>query len=96
MCVYAQLCLTLCDSTEGGLPVSSVHDIFQARTLEWVAISSPSDVNSYAQDGEMKTEHALCVCVCVCVCSCMDLIKHVLWFTHSVHISENVQFSVWV
>ena len=30
----AQLCLTLCD-----LPVSSVHGIFQARILEWVAIS---------------------------------------------------------
>jgi len=27
-----------------GLPGSSVHGIFQARTLEWVAISSAGDL----------------------------------------------------
>ena len=27
-----------------SLPGSSVHGIFQARTLEWVAISSPGDL----------------------------------------------------
>ena len=36
----AQLCLTLCDPMDCSLPVSSVYGIFQARTLEWVAISS--------------------------------------------------------
>ena len=30
---------TLYDSMDGSLPGSSVHDIFQARILEWVAIS---------------------------------------------------------
>ena len=35
----AQLCQTLCDSMDCSLPVSSIHGIFQARTLEWVAIS---------------------------------------------------------
>ena len=34
-----QLCLTLCDPTDCSLPGSSVHGIFQARVLEWVAIS---------------------------------------------------------
>ena len=34
-----QSCLTLCDPMNGSLPVSSVHRIFQARVLEWVAIS---------------------------------------------------------
>ena len=34
-----QLCLTLCDPTDGLLPGSSVPGILQARTLEWVAIS---------------------------------------------------------
>ena len=43
-CVYlhvkiAQSCLTLCDSMNGSLPGSFVHRIFQARILEWVAIS---------------------------------------------------------
>ena len=34
-----QSCPTLCDLMEGNLPGSSVHGIFQARILEWVAIS---------------------------------------------------------
>ena len=34
----AQLCLTLCDPLDYRLPESSVHGIFQARILEWVAI----------------------------------------------------------
>ena len=35
----AQLCPTLCDPMDYSLPGSSVHGIFQARVLEWVAIS---------------------------------------------------------
>ena len=35
----AQLCLTLCDPMDCSLPGSSVYGIFQARILEWVAIS---------------------------------------------------------
>ena len=34
-----QLCLTLCDPIDGSWPGSSVPGIFQARILEWVAIS---------------------------------------------------------
>ena len=34
-----QLCPTLCDPMGCSLPYSSVHGIFQARVLEWVAIS---------------------------------------------------------
>ena len=40
--VYApatQSCPTLCDPMDGKLPGSSFHGIFQARILEWVAIS---------------------------------------------------------
>ena len=36
----AQLCLTHCDLKDCSPPGSSVHGIFQARVLEWVAISS--------------------------------------------------------
>ena len=39
-CMYAQLCLTLCDPMDCSLPGSSVHGIIPARILEWVAISS--------------------------------------------------------
>ena len=35
----AQSCLTLCDPIDSSLPGSSVHGIFQARVLEWVAIA---------------------------------------------------------
>ena len=35
----AQSCLTLCDPKDCNLPGSSAHGIFQARILEWVAIS---------------------------------------------------------
>ena len=40
VCVCAQSCLILCNPTDYSLPSSSVHGISQARTLEWVAISS--------------------------------------------------------
>ena len=35
----AQLCPTLCDPMDCSLSGSSVHGIFQARVLEWIAIS---------------------------------------------------------
>ena len=36
----AQSCMTPSDSMDCGLPGSSVHGIFQARVLEWVAIQA--------------------------------------------------------
>ena len=35
----AQSCPILCDPMDWSLPGSSIHGIFQARVLEWVAIS---------------------------------------------------------
>ena len=35
----AQSGLTLCDPMDCSLPGSTIHGIFQARILEWVAIS---------------------------------------------------------
>ena len=35
----AQSCPTLCDPMDCSLPCSSIHGIFQARVLEWVAIA---------------------------------------------------------
>ena len=35
----AQPCPTLCDPMDCSLPGSSTHEIFEARLLEWVAIS---------------------------------------------------------
>ena len=38
-CLVAKSCQTLCDPVDCSLPGSSVHEIPQIRTLEWVAIS---------------------------------------------------------
>ena len=48
--LVAQSCLTLCDPMDCSLPGSSVHGIFQARVLEWVAISF-SKGSSQPRDG---------------------------------------------
>ena len=40
VCLVAQLCPTLCNPLDCSPLDSSVHGIFQARILEWVAISS--------------------------------------------------------
>ena len=37
----AQLCPTLCNPMDCSLPGFSAYGIFQARVLEWVAISFP-------------------------------------------------------
>ena len=43
----AQLCLTLCNPMDCSLPGSSIHGIFQARVLEWVAIAYSSSYICY-------------------------------------------------
>ena len=44
VCVNARSCLILCDSMDCSPPGSSVHGIFQARTLKQVVIPSPGDL----------------------------------------------------
>ena len=39
MCLVTSVVSTLCDLMDHGLPGSSVHEVLQARILEWVAIS---------------------------------------------------------
>ena len=41
-----QSCLTLCDPIDSSPPGSPVPGIFQARTLEWVAISFSTSLTS--------------------------------------------------
>ena len=45
----AQLCLNLCNPMVCSLPDFSVHGIFQARVLKWVAFSFSSQFSSVAQ-----------------------------------------------
>ena len=42
-CVAAKSYVTLCDPMDCSLPGSPVHGVLQARTPEWVAISSSGD-----------------------------------------------------
>src|SRR5574342_376140 len=44
-----QSCLTLSDPMDCSLPGSSVHGIFQARVLKWVAIAFSIQVYTYVQ-----------------------------------------------
>ena len=45
-----QSCPTVCDAMDCSLPGSSVHGIFQAIVLEWIAISFSSK-SSWPRDG---------------------------------------------
>ena len=47
--LVAQSCPTLCDPMDCSLPCSSVHEILQARLLEWIAFPS-SKVSSLPRD----------------------------------------------
>ena len=44
--LVAQSCLTLCDLMGYSLQGSSVHEILQARILEWVTFPSPGDLSN--------------------------------------------------
>ena len=45
----AQSCPTLSDPMDYNLPCSFVHEIFQARVLEWDAIASSVKDTKYAK-----------------------------------------------
>ena len=55
-CAVAQSCPTLCSPMDCSLPGPSVHGIFQARILKWVAISS-SRGSSPTQGSNLDLPH---------------------------------------
>ena len=59
----AQLCPTLRDPMDCSLPGSSVHGIFQARVLEWVAIAFSKFIEKLVQFITLKEKHCL-ICDC--------------------------------
>ena len=62
-----QLCLTLCYPMDCSPPGFSVHGILQARTLEWVAISSPRG-SSQTRDQTLVT-YVSCMAGRFCITS---------------------------
>ena len=61
-CVHAkwlQSCLTLCKPMDCSLPGSSVHEILQARILEWVVI--PSSRGSSRPRDQSHVSYVSCI-----------------------------------
>ena len=50
--LVSQLCPTLCDPMDCNLSGSSVCGIFQARVLEWIAISFSKEEEVNSQDSK--------------------------------------------
>ena len=55
---FAQLCPTLSDPMDWSLPGSSIHGIFQARVLEWGAITY---VTKYLWQNKVTFKHAVTI-----------------------------------
>ena len=55
----AQSCLTLSDPMDCSLPGSSIHGIFQARVLKWVAIISWSLLKFMPIESAMPSNHLI-------------------------------------
>ena len=72
-----QSCLTLCDPMDCSPPGSSIHGIFQARVLEWVAISS-SRRSSRPRDGT-RVSHIVGRCFTVLYMSVAVYRGLILW-----------------
>ena len=65
LCCCAQLlqsCLTLCNPMDCSLPVSSVHEILQARILEWVVIPFTGDFPISGTEPKSHESPALHTC----------------------------------
>ena len=52
-----QSCPTLCDPMDCSLPGSSIHGIFQARILEWVAIFFSNQLLNWVIFSKCKSNH---------------------------------------
>ena len=52
-----QSCLTLSDPMDCSLPGSSIHEILQARVLEWGAIAFSNDNSTDAEKAFDKIQH---------------------------------------
>ena len=75
----AQSCPTLCDPMDCSPPGSSVHGVFQARTLEWVATSfsrGSSWLRGWTQVSSfLATIHYCVLLVPLCMLSCFSLVQ---------------------
>ena len=83
-CEVAQLCLTLCDPMDCRLPGFSVHGIFQARVLEWVAIAFSITALTYSFPNLQPVRCSLSGSNC-CFLTCIQLsheTEKLVWYSH--------------
>ena len=78
-CIVTKSCLPLCDPMNYSMPGSTVHGIFQARIMEWVAISFSR--------GSSQPRYQTCI-------SCIGrrIIYH--WATWEAHFSHRIIFNI--
>ena len=78
VCVCAQSCPILCDPVDCSLLTFSVHGLFHARILEWVAISlsrgsSPTQGSNSRLSCLLQLVGGCFMCVCLVAQSCPTL-----------------------
>ena len=97
-----QSCPTLCNPMDYSLPGSSVHGIFQARVLEWVAISFSrwsSQPRHWTWDSRIIDRRFTDVYTHTFVCSCMLVLATLwsIWLVYTqllVYISHNAEHTL--
>ena len=89
-CLVAQSCPILCDAMDCSPPDSSIHAIFQARILEWVAISFSRDFIYYSYSFLFPLEGTIHI-VCATIYNCNIL----TWRTgHCCHKCQEFVYAV--
>ena len=83
LCMCVQSCPTLCNPVDCSLPGSSVHGIFQAKLLGWVAISY-SRGSSHPQ-GQTRISWVSCIG--------RQTLYH--WATWEAHLSPTTNLCLW-
>ena len=83
------MCPTLCDPIDYSLPVSSVHGIFQAILLEWIAISF-SRGSSQPRD---RTRISYVSCIAGRFCTTEPTGMSLSSILHSPNIDRETQFT---
>ena len=105
VCMPAQSCPTLYDPIDCGPPVSSVHGIFQARKLKWVAISYyrwsswPRDrtrISCVFCIGSRVLNHCSTWEAWMSLCVCMQLFSRMYTKEWNCRVIRNVPFQVYL
>ena len=93
-CVCAQSHLTFHDPIDCSLPGSSVHGIFQAKILEWVAITCLKE-SSQPRDWAESPACESCICRRFLYLCAMPPWKPQIWLCCCCWVTSVVSDSVW-